>query len=206
MFQAVKESLEQQVRGLEEELEGIDSGPGGRLLIYGMPGPGQEGDCSLSWATSTAELYIRHVQPIEQLQPPAQLEISVPYSFDWGNQNYALEPVAIIGEAAAVTLFFGPAIASNGCLPVRDTALEITNSTSTPNEARRGAVENFNATDIRTRTINGMTVLSYRMNLETSQNNVWIGFGRTYRYALFSQGWLTDAEAVKIIQSLRVVQ
>jgi hypothetical protein len=199
MFQAVRESLEQQVAELEGKVEEAGTAYNGRLLITGIPGPGDDDDCDLALATSTADVYVPHLNVL------TGVSVSIPYNFDWGNDEYAFVPVVTINESFAQTLVFGPGVPSK-CGSARDVSLEISTSTSTPNEARREAIDLYNADTVQERIINGMRVLSYKMNIEAAQNNVWIGFGRTYRYKIFSLGWLTDAEAVKIIQSLRVTQ
>lgn len=196
-FEAIRKNLEAQVEDLQGKVGVEMKVPAGRMLVSGVPGPGAKEKCDLLLATSTADLYVLQVNEATGLRG------SFPYSFAWGNQNYAFEPVVTIGEGSAQTLLFGPGVVSN-CSINRDSALEITKSTSTPNEVRREALNAFNTGSVRERSINGMTVLSFKHNTEASQNLVWVAFGRTYRYTIYSLGWLTDAEAIKIIQSLRV--
>ncbi len=50
-----------------------------------------------------------------------------------------------------------------------------------------------------------MTVISY-VQQQLGGAHIWEAFGRSYHYTISSQGWLTDAEAIKIIQSLKVVK
>jgi hypothetical protein len=101
--------------------------------------------------------------------------------------------------------YFGPGMLSGDCMVVRDSSLIVSDDTRPMSDLRR----ELNAQDIkpsalRERTINGIPVLSYTINRGAGDERNWIAFGRTNRYHLHSQGWLTDAEAVKIIQSLRV--
>ena len=56
------------------------------------------------------------------------------------------------------------------------------------------------------RNINGLTVYSYAPSGFDGNIHYWRALGRSYTYFIQSAGWLTDAEAVKIIQSLKVVK
>lgn len=193
-FEAIRKNLEAQVADLQTKV-GVEEKVDGRLLIAG-----RVRECDLSWATSTAEVYVSYVEPTTKVR------MSLPYSFNWGNAEYALLPVAQYGSETSVE--FGPSLLNTDCYTYRDSMLLVSNSTSTPASTRRSLAnppEGAEATvsNVRERTINGIPVLSYRMSGATVQEN-WIGFGRNFQYRLSSYGWLTDAEAVKIIQSLRV--
>ncbi len=53
------------------------------------------------------------------------------------------------------------------------------------------------------RTINGMRVYSISSS-DGNTWNIWYAVGRSYGYLLSSRDWLTDAEAIKIIESIKV--
>lgn len=196
-IEAIRKSLEQQVADLQAKV-GVEEKVDGRLLIAG-----HADECGLAWATSTPDVYVSYVEP------KTKVRASIPYSFSWGNEKYAFEPIAMDAAMGAEHFRFGPGIAV-GCGVIRDSGLMIYTSTSTPLSLRRSLAIPpqepwISVNSIRERTINGIPVVSYGMTAnDGSIVNNWVGFGRNFQYTITSYGWLTDAEAVKIIQSLRV--
>ncbi|MCK9361561.1 hypothetical protein M0Q28_05075 [Patescibacteria group bacterium] len=191
-FQAIRQSLETQVEDLQGKVsERTDTAKGRALLNDIIEG------CNLSWATSTAELYYSY------LEPTTKVRASLPYSFAWGNESYALNPIRLGDPSNDPEVEFGPAYL-NSCLVRRDAALTIQEKGDSPNEVRASLRQAFPTLAIRERTLGGVTVLSYTNAADNIWPNRWQVFGRTYMYTISSHGWLTDAEAVKIIQSLRV--
>jgi len=192
---AIRAGLEQQVRNLQAQV-GTPSEPRGRLLAtHSAP----TNDCSLQWATSTADIMVPYTDP------KTKVSMSLPYSFNWGNAQFAFTPYAIADDGRS-SIDFGPGIFDEkGCGTYRDSAIEITTNTSTPNDIRTDAKAKH-GTNITERTINGIPVISYRVQFDDVRYNYWYGFGRTFQYRIMSKEWLSDADAVKIFQSLKVVK
>ncbi len=192
-FQAIRQNLEMQVQDLQGKVSDRPTdGPKGRMLLNEVI----EG-CNLAWATSTQESYYSY------LEPRTKVRASLPYSFAWGNESYALNPVRLGDPSNDPEVEFGPAYL-NSCLVRRDASLGIMETDATPNEFRTSMREAFPTLAIRERSLGGVTVLSYQNPSDAVWPNQWMIFGRTFTYRIASHGWLTDAEAVKIIQSLRV--
>jgi hypothetical protein len=191
-FQMIRQNLEARVAELQGQV-GATQNTNSRALIWG-----HVQGCELTWDTSPAEVYITH------LQTETKVSMSLPYSFAWGNDKYALLPGADHPSDTAVD--FGPAVLGKDCYTSRDARVTVSNEISTPNKIRREAIDSYHATNIRERTLGGIPVLSYNVAWEDKHFNQWVGFGRNFQYTIHSQGWLTDAEAIKIIQSLKVVK
>lgn len=201
MFQAVKESLEQQVAELEGKVESTPK-PSGRMIVTESTSDGLcEANMPLELSSESANQLIR----FEHLATGVSAEL--PYNFDWGNAAFAAPPYEVTDRGI---LFGQVGLFNEGCWG-RDATFEISNSSSSLSDVRRELAnppEGAEAivSNIRERTINGIPVISYRMEGLGGLQNVWVGFGRNYQYRIYSHGQLSDAEAVKIIQSLRVTQ
>ncbi|KAA0207056.1 hypothetical protein EDM68_00480 [Candidatus Uhrbacteria bacterium] len=199
VFEAVKKNLERQITELEGKVE-VSQQPGGRIIIDATSNQLTEDEVFQSkWNIEPATVYVQHIDPT------TKLSMTLPYNFSWGTEKYALNPV----DAYANFILFGPAYPFEGGL-TRGASLSIENSTSSA--AIRKEIQTLRNNgeqieEIRERIINGMTVISFTQGDGSSYTrNLWIGVGRTYLYRIESSGWLTDAEAVKIIQSLRVAK
>lgn len=136
------------------------------------------------------------------------VSMSLPYSFGWRGQGCSIAPVDIYYDASFLGFGPGHIYGRYASLEIhsRDAAAEIirVEVDSAPTSTDQlGAVSN-----IRRRTINGLNVTSYTKALDIGgSEDVWVAAGRTYTYIIRGRGeWLTDAEAVKIIQSLRVTK
>lgn len=141
-------------------------------------------------------------QSIIWIDEPAGLQASLPYSFAWGTDEYVVTPYEELGLGL---VSFGPIVKTYDCNPARDAILTFDlprDPNSLLSEIRK---EPGLEGTVRQRMINGITVLSYKIG-ELGGGNFWEVFGRSYHYRIRSEGWLTDAEAVKIIQSLRVTK
>lgn len=161
-------------------------------------------------STSTSECDTISKTPIETyftyIDPKTSVSMSLPYSFGWKGQDCEISPV----ETYSGSIGFGPGhiygrYASLDIRP-REAAAEIirVEVESAPTSTDQlGAVRN-----IRRRTINGLNVTSYSMGLDIGGvRNTWVAAGRTYTYVIRDDyEWLTDSEAIKIIQSLRVTK
>ena len=196
-FKAIQQSLEQQVADLQGKV-GVEQKKEGRVLAdLGSHIP----ECLAVLSTSTTDLIT-----VSYLDTKNNVRMNLPYSFAWGNEDYALNPTDK-HEAGTDEVFFGPGWISGDCKMLRDSRLMVDTQDKRPVNEVRSVITNpveGTVSNLRERTINGMQVLSYNFTGGGSSQNNWIAFGRTNRYLLSSEGWLTDAEAVKIIQSLRV--
>ncbi len=176
-----------------DEMTGGTTEPEGRIMI----GMGAALSCDTVLATSTADVITLSLSD-------ADVRMNLPYSFSWGNEKYAMNPFDR-SRGVAGEVYFGPGIVSGDCVVVRDSSLIVNTDTRSMSDIRRELnTQDIKPGALRERTINGIPVLSYTINRGAGDERNWIAFGRTNRYNLHSAGWLTDAEAVKIIQSLRV--
>jgi len=72
---------------------------------------------------------------------------------------------------------------------------------------RRNSDQDDSVKNIRQRTINGLAVISHEATWEISDSaRYWYAIGRNFSYQIGSLRALSDAEAIKIIQSLRVTK
>jgi hypothetical protein len=200
MFQAVRESLEQQVAELE-----------GKVVKQEKPNNASSDSMSGDFPF---ECYTENPGPSETyftyLDQNSYVRMTLPYSFSWGSLDCPPIELLLSPEENYQEIRFGPSMRIEGEGVARDARLSIGDATTTA--AVRAHAENELSQDyvsdpspIRQRTINGIPVISYGY-YALGQANIWIAVGRTHTYWLVSGGWLTDAEAVKIIQSLRVTQ
>lgn len=174
-----------------DEMTGGATQPKGRIMTEGLV----TAACDMTWATSTNVISVSH------LEARTNVRMSLPYSFDWGNEQYVLTPVRAGDPSNAPSLEFGPIyVQEDSCLGRRDSEITIMDPGSNPSEVRRS----LSPATVRERSLGGVTVLSYSLPTDKVWPNRWHVFGRTHTYMIASHGWLTDAEAVKIIQSLRV--
>ncbi len=138
------------------------------------------------------------------------IELQIPFSTAWTNPDCTFAPAEV---ESGHFVHFGPYVAgelTDGEKPmvVRDSTLVAVNDQKSVAEIRgllrdpqEGSIRN-----LRERTVGGMTVFSYTLDYVGPSINHWVALGRNYRYNITSYGWLTDAEAIKIIQSLRVTE
>lgn len=154
------------------------------------------------------ECYLDPQQPglpetyVTYIDKETSVSVTVPYSFSWGTLN--CPPVQ---SSNTSTIAFGPAVGTEGG-ESRDSWLHITEATSTASAlamVNADSSESGAKPQVRQRVINGLTVFSYKWEGIVTINH-WVAVGRNYTYRISSLGWLTDAEAVKIIQSLRVTR
>lgn len=129
------------------------------------------------------------------------IQAELPYSFAWGNDRYFPTPYEQVNSS---TISFGPfVIAYQGCAVGREAELTFGESAD-PNPVLREIRNNADLVGpVRQRIINGITVLSYRIEA-LGYGDIWDVFGRSYRYTI--KGSLSDAEAMSVIQSLRVTK
>ena len=142
---------------------------------------------------------------VKYLDQKTGVSVSLPYSFGWRGPGCTISPA----DAYDTSIGFGPGhiygrYANLEIRPRGDAEQIIRGETeSAPTSADQlGAV-----TGLRRRTINGLAVTSYSHALDIGgDENVWIAVGKTYSYIIRGYAWLTDAEAIKIIQSLKVTK
>ena len=197
LMAAIADSLEKQADTLEQQAEALqDMKPEGRLFItvdkaHGLCGP------------ETALLDLPADQTFQFSDENTGVTASLPYNFAWGNDGYGAFPFEANGFETNSILFGKVGPYTEGCWG-RDSILTISPPTTTASLLRSLA-----GTQVRQRNVNGLTVLSYTKAEDSSPiiNQVWDAVGRTYWYRIVSRaGQLSDAEAVAIIQSLRVTQ
>lgn len=186
---------QQQVSSSERIIANIRDIPFGDLYFYDEVNLGVQCD-RLNLNTSTP------TQSIVWTDEPTGLQASLPYSFDWGTDRYLVTPYEELGLGL---IAFGPIVKTYDCNPARDAILAFDFPKDPSNSLSEIRKEPGLEGTVRQRTINGITVLSYRIG-ELAGGNFWEVFGRSYHYRIRSEGWLTDAEAIKIIQSLRVTK
>lgn len=147
----------------------------------------------LSTTSTTIDTYFTYVNK------SARVSASLPYSFSWGS---SCSPAA----EKDGSIIFGPGYPDAPSWHFRDSMLSVLGKENTLTNVKQilqpgypGVSDNM---EIRERTISGMPVLSFNAD---GGGRVWYAFGRSNTYWISSRGaWLTDAEAIKIIQSLRV--
>jgi hypothetical protein len=135
------------------------------------------------------------------------LQAQLPYNFAWGSDTCLPTPFITKVTDKLTTVAFGPVVNIGDCIPARDASISASSSMDANVFLRDLKARNLgpDLSAIRQRTLGGIAVLSYRIDA-LGGGNYWEVFGRSFHYTLNSQGWLTDAEAVKIIQSLKVVK
>jgi hypothetical protein len=193
-LQAVRANLESQLANLQQAPK---SASNGRMLVQNA----STTECGPAWSDTTTTQTVVYVEPLTKVQA------TLPYSFDWGNDQYALTPGDAGDPSNPPEIDFGPAVVHTeryGCFITRDSSLSIKEPGDSPNNVRRGFGQI--GVTVKERTVGGVTVLSYTNNQNASWPKNWEVFGRTHTYLLSSHGWLTDDEAIKIIQSLKVVK
>jgi len=198
--QALIDELKTQVKSLGEQVASVEESTAvGRLQV---PANQMEDGCDLAWnygATSTVYLSWKDEK--------SGVTASLPYSFDWGNERYSFLPYEVWTFDAETSVHFGPGSPGGACGVGRDAYLmiEAVDTTSPDKLLSEIRSDEPASENIRQRTIGGVTVISATRG-ELGRGPVWYIFGRSYFYTLSSQDWLTDAEAIKIIQSLRVTK
>jgi len=177
-FAAIRASLEQQVANLQAQVSSSTTPSAPACEAVQNPGP--------------ADSHILYVDP------KTHVSMSLPYSTSWGN---GCAPFKVSDSAIA----FGPLWSQASFGTGMDSSISISAATTSLSLERANAGE-F-ASNFKQSTVNGISVLSYDVRGPAPVSHMWIGIGRTYVYRIVSvTGWLTDAEAVKIIQSLKVVK
>ncbi len=137
------------------------------------------------------------------------VKFTVPFSTNWKNLDCALVPATTVFDGSTTTTIFGPYIEESSVRTPsieRDAWLSVETKNSSLKEEKYSLATTPLAGEIRERTINGMPVISYHKDDSGFSTNYWVAFGRTYTYRLASFGWLTDAEAIKIIESIKVTK
>ncbi len=135
------------------------------------------------------------------VDPKTHVSMSLPYSTKWDEAGCI--PTTLVIRNGGIA--FGPIVGGEG-VAEEDAFISIASSTDSNivlkrlKEAGSGVIGS-----VRQRTVSGMNVLSYKKG-EEGAVPVWEAFGRSYHYTISSRSWLTDAEAIKIIQSLKVVK
>jgi hypothetical protein len=176
-FQAIRASLEKQVNDLQAKET-------------------QQSSCDADaskWNTDPSNIRMNYIDQQTGVQA------SLPYNFAWGDGKSPLEPYELVGGQ----LMFGPAANAGECTVRRDVTLYIDPPTSTKAYANAMHLQNP-----KLQTIAGLSVIKVTQQNEMTggQYPEWFASGRSHSYRIVSDGWLTDVEAIKIIQSLKVVK
>jgi hypothetical protein len=135
------------------------------------------------------------------------VRMSIPYGSDWNTDRCPVTPAdwndggfLAFGPLTSVTFPSGSDVAKRDAnLTILPQVRSVAEQRELLRNPQEGDIE-----DLRERTISGIPVFSYTLEYVGPSQKYWVALGRTYTYYLSSYGWLTDAEAVKIIQSLRV--
>jgi hypothetical protein len=156
---------------------------------------------SLSWDASAPN------ETVNYTDPQTHVSMALPYNKNWGDGKTVLPPYTTVQNE----IHFGPAVQDGGCVLSRDSILQINAlDPASVNNVRLGleAMQNNKLTNLKEQTVAGLQVLSFNFNLGTGLGieKTWLAFGKTQNYTLHSGGWLTDEEAIKIIQSLKAGQ
>ncbi|MCC7523064.1 hypothetical protein IT407_04705 [Candidatus Uhrbacteria bacterium] len=193
----IADSLEKQADMLEKQAEAMqEMKPEGRLFITVDNAHGLCG-------SEAALLDLPADQTFQFRDEKTGVTASLPYNFAWGTDGYGAFPSEVNGFETNSFLFGKVGTYDSGCW-FRDSSLTIYPPTSTTSLLR-----SLSGTQVRQRNVNGLTVLSYSQTEQNTNftNQVWDAIGRTYWYRIVSKaGQLSDAEAVSIIQSLRVTR
>lgn len=141
------------------------------------------------------------------VEPQFKVQMHLPFGTNWENEACIFPPAITAGGATK----FGPVISRSENTIVRDSILTIQPTKNTADfNAEIEQMKSIGDTQVGTikqRTINGLKVFSFNTVLPPGYTtNFWYALGKTYSYKIESIGWLTDAEAIKIIQSLRVTK
>lgn len=164
-----------------------------------------------SRAAQTTECETLEVAPIDTyvtyVDPKTQVSMSVPYSFGWNGKDCEISPVTIDSS----NIGFGPLMipfgryASLEILPREEAEKILSKDLPPPTTAEMPTDLLEVATEIQRRSVNGLAVTIYNIAPGGVTERRWVAAGRTYTYVIRdTRQWLTDIEAVKIIQSLRV--
>jgi hypothetical protein len=201
--QQLVDELKAQLKDLGDKVAAVENvnvneGLEKHLVSLGYSFP----ECPVSVNLSSSTQDIIYLDTVEQ-----NLSISLPYSFSWGSDKYLVNPIDR-SRGVAGEVYFGPG-SEHQCTLVRDSTLLIDNFERTLRQRRSEIASQLGMefSNIRERMISGIPVLSYEVLADGGRfYREWMAFGRTNNYTLRSAGWLTDAEAIKIIQSLRVTK
>lgn len=198
-FQVIRQNLEAQVAELQAQVGVTNT----QELSYADFSDRIEGEC-LSPQGGSVDTSKALLTYVTYTDPKTSVSMILPYSFGWGTIN--CPPVQTHPEGE---ILFGPSRRGEGGAG-RESSISIEAPSSTAairalavSVVMQSELENKT---IRQRTVNGLTVLSYSYSGGMASGNVWVAVGRTHVYWIYSAGWLTDAEAIKIIQSLKVVK
>lgn len=201
-FEAIRKNLEDQVADLQSRA-GMEVKTDGQLVASPFSEQ-QVGGC--------AQLKMSDLPPDQTIKfsdEKTGVSGSLPYNLSWGSETCFVTPFHMTTDLSVdkPVYLFGPVSINDIGGYTRAADLIITKTTSTPAQTLRDLRANPEVKNLRQRTINGITVISYEIQNEGPGGfaRFWNAFGRSYYYMMGSfGGWLTDAEAVKIIQSLRV--
>jgi hypothetical protein len=190
MFQAVRESLEQQVKELEGKAETAEQNK--KIL--------NEEKC-LQYPPSSIDNYLVYVVS------SSNISVRLPFSTGWLNEECVYPPA----QTASDNVLFGPKVTRSEYAIVRDSNLSILpvrSVTDLNDEIEKLRTDSdVQVSPVERRVINGLTVFKFDTNAPLGYvTHYWYALGNTFSYKIESVEWLTDAEAVKIIQSLRVTQ
>ena len=176
------ETLIAQINTLEARVAELQ-GPAEQQQLMEVTEPSRS-SCTMDTTTAPIDQYASYTIDASYTDA-ASVSMRIPYSTGWW--KFGCDYAAVIGDRGVIQ--FGP-WSNDGHVA----KLVITPSESAPSTS----------TGTR-RTVNGMTVYS-TVSEERGSTNTWIAYGRNYVYRITSLNWLTDAEAIKIIQSLRVTK
>jgi hypothetical protein len=135
---------------------------------------------------------------------PTGIQIQLPYNQNWGGEDCRLDAFSARSATGTLQIDFGPSVPDlrGGWERISFTASAPTSSAAVLNEIRK----NHPSEEIVTRTVNGIPVYQviYAGGYDPASIS-WYAVGRNYLFMFrVRKGALSDAEAVKIIQSLRV--
>lgn len=134
------------------------------------------------------------------------IQVQLPYNQHWGGEGCALSPFSARSATGTLQIYFGPSVPDmrGGWERIYFLAGAPTSSAAMRNEIKI----KHPGQEVVTRTINGIPVYQviYNGSYDPAYTS-WYAVGRNYLFSFrVREGALSDAEAIKIIQSLRVTK
>ncbi len=209
MFQAVRESLEQQVAELEGKVEKDKENLTWYQEAYSDL---REQQLMPNCTPGTPEVAGNTI--ITYSDSRTGIQVQLPYNKEWGGEECTLPTIEPYeSERAVLALAFGRLAFGHPIGVFRSSAIEArppTSSTQLLNSLRADAelrADPENQFDVSTKIVNGIPVhrLEYTGNIQHTVT--WYAVGRSYLFVISTtQGGVSEDEVTRIIQSLRVTQ
>jgi hypothetical protein len=206
MFQAVRESLEQQVAELEGKVESDKENLVWYQEAYSDLRKQQLMEGCDPGESAAANAFITYSDSNTGIQ------VQLPYNNSWGGPDCSLPPIEPFASREAVfAVAFGSLTSGHPIGAFRSSSIVARSPTSSTQllntlRAEQDSADLETAITISSRTINGIPVHYVQRDYNIYGTETWYAVGRSYLFVITTQGGVTDDEVTRIIQSLRVTQ